>query len=159
MTRATGAAAAQARASQRTKTVILLALAGGLSRRAAAARAGTSYRQFTRWLVADEPFAENVEIASGQGRAMFEDIIAKAAEKDWRAAAWAMEQQYLGGPRAKGSLDVALPYYGDEADVSWTPEQVEARVGRVMTILHRALGSDEDTTEAVVVTAALRLDE
>lgn len=78
------------------RTLILLALANGLSRAAAAARAGVTYRTYARWVAAEPDFEEAVELAMGTGRAMLEELLVRHGKKDWRAALAAYEIVYLG---------------------------------------------------------------
>ncbi len=84
---------------ERVRAVVLLALAAGLSKHAAAAKACITYRSLARWQAEDDGFAEAVEVASGTGRAMYEESLVEAGKKDWRAAFAAYEAIYL-EPRA-----------------------------------------------------------
>ncbi len=131
--------------NDKTKVVYLLALSAGHSKKAAAGKAGVTYRTVCRWQAEHEGFAEAVEVASGQGRGIYEELLRQAAEKDWRAALAAYEVIYLGGVRAKGSAEqepapdapAVVPFAGV------TPEQAAARADEVLAILRKAKGSDE----------------
>ena len=82
-------------ALRRQQADVLLAVASGLSKHAAAAKAGISYRTVARWQAEDEVFAESIEAAINQARASAEERVVAASDKDWRAAAWWLD--YLDG--------------------------------------------------------------
>jgi hypothetical protein len=91
----------------RQRTLVLLALATGHSRAAASAKAGISDRTLRRWVAEDESFSEAVEVAMGEGRAVYEQLLREAGQKDWRAALAAYEVIYLGGTRGKAEAQAA----------------------------------------------------
>ena len=91
----------------RKRTVVLLALAIGLSRAAASSKAGISDRTLRRWCE-EEAFAEAVEIAMGEGRAVYEQLIRDHGERDWRAAQAAYELIYFGGGRPKAEANAMV---------------------------------------------------
>ena len=141
--------------TQRKQVAVLLALAAGLSKHASAAKAGISYRQFARWQVEDDAFAEAVDAAIDQARASAEERVVAAGEKDWRAAAWWLD--YLDGVRRpKGPADLsAAPAAPTSTEL--TPEQQAANLEHaraVFRVLHAAVGP-ERTVEVI----ANRLDE
>jgi hypothetical protein len=78
------------------RTVILLALAAGASRIAASGKAGVTDRTLRRWIASEPEFADAIEVASGTGRAIYEEVLREAAAKDWRAAAWMLEALWIG---------------------------------------------------------------
>jgi hypothetical protein len=92
----------------RQRTTVLLALAAGLSRAAASSKAGVVDRTLRRWVAEDESFAEAVEVAMGEGRAVYEQLLREAGQKDWRAALAAYEVIYLGGRSGKAESNVAV---------------------------------------------------
>jgi hypothetical protein len=98
----------------RQRTLVLLALATGHSRAAPSAKAGIADRTLRRWVADDEAFAEAIEVAMGEGRAVYEELLRAAGQKDWRAALAAYEVINLGGTRgnkaeATATLIVTAP--------------------------------------------------
>ena len=92
----------------KARVVVLLALAAGSSKRAAAGKAGISYRTLNRWQL-EEEFGDAIEIATGQGRDVYETILREAAAKDWRAALAAYEVVYGTPTKARGVVDESVP--------------------------------------------------
>jgi transposase len=134
----------------KARVVVLLALAAGSSKRAAAGKAGIAYRTLNRWQQEDE-FADAIEVATGQGRDVYESILREAAAKDWRAALAAYEIIYEGGVRAgrrNGSADDLIHPAAPEALVV-TDDEARERVAKVLSILHDALGSREAVQQVV----------
>lgn len=136
----------------RQRTTVLLALANGLSRAAAASRAGITDRTLRRW-VADEPeFSEAVEIAMGAGRAMYEELLQAAGAKDWRAALAAYEVVYLGGMRAgKVQASAAVVVQTTQQQVTFPPPS-EAAVREVLDLLRQAYGGDMERVAHAITT-------
>ena len=133
----------------RARVMVLLALAAGSSKRAAAGKAGIAWSTFGRWQQ-EEQFAEAVEVATGQGRAVYEDLLRQAAEKDWRAALALYESIYL--DNAKGRRvglpdDLGAPATAEPLRI--TDVEAEERVARVLSILRSSLGSEEAVAEVV----------
>jgi hypothetical protein len=132
------------------RTVVLLALAAGASRAAAAGKAGITDRTLRRWIVAEPDFAESVDIALGAGRAVYEELLREAAGRDWRAAAFLYEALYIGRSKT-GPTEDAPPAVG-LAVPERTPEEIEERRRQVMLILVKALG--QEGAERVLATRA-----
>lgn len=110
-----------------TARIVEILRAGGYVETAAAA-AGVSRRAFYEWMergVADgvdpvnEPyraFRRSVEQALAEGETINVALVATAARKDWRAAAWLLERSHPGrwaGPRGRA---LALPEGADPAE-------------------------------------------
>ncbi len=131
----------------RARVVVLLALAAGSSKRAAAGKAGIAWSTFNRWQQ-EEQFADAVEVATGQGRAVYEDLLRQAAEKDWRAALALYESIYLDNTKGRRVADDGTPAAQVEA-LQLTDEEAAERVAKVLTILRNALGSEEAVQEVV----------
>jgi hypothetical protein len=108
---------------QATERIIAVLAAGGYAETAAAA-AGVSRRTFFDWLdrgdpdgtaEADAPFREfraKVERARAEGESRNVALIARAAAKDWKAAAWMLERQFpdrWAGPRGRQPRGLADP--------------------------------------------------
>jgi hypothetical protein len=120
------------------RTVILLALAAGASRQAAAGKAGISERTLYRWVAAEPEFAAAVEIALGTGRAVYEELLLEAAKKDWRAAAWMLEVLFVG--RSKSAPPEELPDAGQMTVAGGTalsPEQQKQMLDMLVATLGR----------------------
>lgn len=126
----------------RQRTLVLLALANGLSRAAASARAGISDRTLRRWVADDEPFAEAVEIAMGSGRAMYEELLRSAGKKDWRAALAAYEVIYLGGVRAGKATAAVVVQQVQQTFPAQSEEVTAAQAQEVLALLAEAYGGD-----------------
>ena len=139
------------------RTVVLLALAGGNSKAAAAGKAGVSPRTLRRWQADDPDFADSVDVAMGAGRALYEDLLREAGTKDWRAALAAYEAIYLfplgrkAGTAAPDGGTVVVEQVGPVL-LSPTPEQL----GRVLEILTRAAGGDITAVAATLARNAAR---
>ncbi len=135
----------------KARVVVLLALAAGSSKRAAAGKAGIAYRTLNRWQQ-EEEFADAIEVATSQGRDVYESILRDAAAKDWRAALAAYEIIYEGGVRSGsrkgGSGDDLIHPEAPEA-LDFTDDEARERVAKVLSILHDALGSREAVQEVV----------
>lgn len=142
--------------TKRKQVAVLLALASGLSKHAAAAKGGIGYRQFARWQADDEMFAEAVAAAIDQARASAEERVVAAGEKDWRAAAWWLD--YLDGVRRKNTpADLpATPAKSEDRPEPTEDEREAMRVQAraVLTILIDAVGE-----ERAVDVMAHRLEE
>lgn len=142
----------------RARVVVLLALAAGSSKRAAAGKAGIAWSTFCRWQQ-EEEFADAVEVATGQGREVYENLIRQHAEKDWRAAYALYESIYLDNAKGRrgASTDDLMPVEAPDSTLAHlTEEEARSRVAEVMTILRNALGSDE-AVQKVVESNARRL--
>ena len=110
--------------TDRKRIDMLLALASGLSKHAAAAKAGISYRQFARWQTEDEAYAEAVDAAIDQARVSAEERVLAATDKDWRAAAWWLD--YLDGIRRGKTEAHATVVVQAGALPPMTEQQIEA---------------------------------
>jgi hypothetical protein len=134
----------------RSRVLVLLALAAGSSRKAAAGKAGITYRTLCRWQEQEE-FADAVEVATGQGRALYEEILRQAAEKDWRAALALYESIYLDQSKGRRSNadDLDRTLTPDPVLAGITDEQAAERIAQVLTILRESLGSEEAVQEVV----------
>ncbi len=143
----------------RQRTIVLLALAAGLSRAAASAKAGIADRTLRRWCE-EESFSEAVEVAMGEGRAVYEELLKKAGEKDWRAAYAAYEAIYLGGRRRDTASASATVVFANAAPTrELSDEEKEAsfvRARDVVRILVRAVGP-ERTAEIIAAREQERL--
>ena len=98
----------------------------------------------------EQEFAEAVEVAAGQGRAVYEDLLRQAAEKDWRAALALYESIYLDnakGRRVSSIDDLAAPVTAEPLRI--TDDEAEQRVAKVLTILRDALGSEKAVQQVV----------
>jgi hypothetical protein len=142
--------------TRRKQVAVLLALASGLSKHAAASKGGIGYRQFARWQAEDEAFGEAVESAISQARASAEERVVAASEKDWRAAAWWLD--YLDGVRRKNTPSelIAAPAKPEER-----PDPTEDELAAILeharlvhAVLIRTVG-DERAVEVM----AHRLEE
>ena len=111
----------------------------------AAAVAGVSKQSFFNWMergdpagkkAADAPFREfreQVEKARAEGESRNVALIARAAAKDWKAAAWMLERQHpdrWAGPRGRtirGLADPDAPSLDSgNDDGGWVDDQVRA---------------------------------
>lgn len=117
--------------------------AGGYTKTAVAA-AGIGLSTFHDWLErgdperrskADQPFREfrdRIEQAKAEGEARNVALIANAARKDWKAAAWLLERHFpdrWAGPRGR-SLDSSIhPEDFAAGEASAGPDVVDDQVG------------------------------
>ena len=69
------------------------ALASGATRQSAAGAGGVSRAGFYDWMRNNAAFADAVETAEQRCLAGLAVTIARAAAKDWRAAAWLLERR------------------------------------------------------------------
>ena len=110
----------------------------------AAAVAGISRQTFYNWLERGDPegraeadapfreFRERVEAARAEGEARNVGLIARAASKDWKAAAWMLERQYpdrWAGPRGRGITSTVHPDDFAEGETSGNAGVVDDQVG------------------------------
>lgn len=106
----------------RRRTLILDALARGVSRQAAAAVAGIHRDTLKEWESKDPAFSEACTRAADVAEDAYVKIIAKAAAIDWRAAAWMLERRMNDRYGAKAKVDVSF-------DATKAAEQVAAETG------------------------------
>jgi hypothetical protein len=108
--------------AESAKRIVEVLRAGGY-RETAASVAGISRETLRTWLDRGDParkrkedapyreFREQVEAAQAQGEVRNVALIATAAAKDWKAAAWMLERQYpdrWAGPRGRALRGTSL---------------------------------------------------
>lgn len=112
----------------------------GMTRRSAAAFAGFHHATLYRRIESDATFATEVEKAEGQAKGTYEAVIAKAADKNWTAAAWWLERRHPDEYGRRDRIEVRV-------DMRTEAQKVAAELG---------LDPDEVMTEANAILAGER---
>ena len=77
-----------------TLKIIYKAIADGLTQRDAAALAGISEDTLSNWKKDNSDFSEEIRKKEIEHKRKLIQIIEKAAERSWQAAAWRLERKY-----------------------------------------------------------------
>lgn len=80
-------------------------ISSGLMRTDACTMAGISYETFTQWMKKPE-FSDAIKVAEVKFKHRNLEIIQKAANRTWQAAAWLMERKFQNEFSIKQTLEV-----------------------------------------------------
>ena len=103
---------------------LLAGLRVGMTRRSASAHAGMHHATFYRMIANDATLATEVEKAEDEAKGTYEAIVAKAADKNWTAAAWWLERRHPGEYARRERVEMTGKDGGpiDHRDVSTIPD-------------------------------------
>lgn len=112
----------------------------GMTRRSAAAHAGMHFTTLYRMMERDATLATLIEKAEAEAKGTYEAVIAKAADKNWTAAAWWLERRHPDEYGRRDRIEVRV-------DMRTEAQKVAAELG---------LDPDEVMTEANAILAGER---
>ena len=96
------------RLTPQAEAAIIQAIAGGNTRKTAAAYAGVTDTTLYRWLATKPEFRKSIEKAEADAIAASVALIRMAARTQWQAAAWWLERRYSEEWGQKAKVDVKV---------------------------------------------------